>query len=257
MTLQSRYKIRRRLAAAHACLLVLAMASFVGLVAAQAAVSTTIVGGTTTQQEVLRQIVARLGPTRLPQIQIVPAAGGVKLQIPVEAIRPSWDALVIGGAFLQRSVELGLPPLREIDVSRAGWPTSNAGGIEPPLATALQETATRRAMLHLVHAWGVTPAELSISKPFALAVALRVRVNNAASFLHYQLRSFMTDARRQEARYEGLYIEIDDNQGATWISTETRFGGDSYVRPSLRGCVPLPTPIPTPTNPNPIPPCPS
>jgi hypothetical protein len=231
------------------------LAGAVGLVSAGAAVSTTIVGGSPAERGILRQILAWIGPTGIPQLRIVPAVGGVKLQTHVEAIRPSWNALVIGGAFLQRSADLGLPPLLEVDVGQAGWPISNAPGAGPPIATAPMELAARRTMLHLVNATeGATLRELTISKPYAVAVVLRVRVGDAASFLHHRLRAFMAAASKHQARYEGLYIEIDDADGPAWISAETRLGGISHIRPALRGCVPLPTPIPAGLTPTP--PCP-
>jgi hypothetical protein len=250
-----RYKSRRRLGPLRACLLVLVIAGFVGLVSAGAATSTRIVGGSAAERELLRQIVAKLGRTRIPELRIVPVVGGVKLQTHVTAIRPSWDALIVGGTFLGRSAQLGLPPLLEVDAGQAGWPTSNAGSTKPPIATALSQAAARRTMLQLVDATGARPAELSILKPYALAVALRLQVDDAASFLHHRLRSFVLQASKHQARYEGQYIEVDDAHGAAWISAETRLGGIRHVRPGLRGCDPFPTP--TPIGPSPTPPCPA
>ena len=130
---------------------------------------------------------------------------------------------------------------------------SNAGNTQPPPATALSVAATRRTMVKLVDATDASKTELSVSKPHALAVAIRLQVNNAATFLHYRLRSFLLQASKHQARYEGLYIEVDDAHGAAWTSAETRLGGIRQVRPTLRGCDPFPTPTPGPL---PNPPCP-
>jgi len=248
-----RCKSRRRLRPLRAFLLVLVLTGFVGLVSAWAATSTTIVGGSAAEREVLRQIVARLGPIRIPELRTVPAVGGVKLQAQVMAIRPNWDALVIGATFFERSAALGLPPVLEVVTSQAGWPTSNAASTEPPTATALSQAATRQTMLNLVDATGARPVELSVFKPRALAVAVRLQVDDAASFLHYRLRSFVLRASKHWGRYEGLYIEVDDADGAAWISAETGLGGIRHVRPTLRGCDPFPTPTPGPSQTQPCP----
>jgi hypothetical protein len=132
-----RFKRRRRPRLLSAVLFALVMAGVVGLVSAAAANATRIVGGSAAERAVLRQIVAALGPTRIPELRIVPVDGGVKLKTNVRAIRPSWDALVIGGSFDERTPELGLPPLLEVDAGQAGWPISSAGNTQPPPATAL------------------------------------------------------------------------------------------------------------------------
>ena len=108
-------------------------------------------------------------------------------------------------------------------------------------------------MLKLINATGARTTELSVFKPHALAVAIRLQVNDAATFLHYRLRSFLLQASKHQARYEGLYIEVDDAHGAAWTSAETRLGGIRQVRPTLRGCDPFPTPTPGPSQ---TPPCP-
>jgi len=249
-----RLRRRRRLGRVRAVLLMLVTAGLVGVASSGAATATTIVGGSAAQRTLLRQIVAALGPTRIPELRIVPVVGGVQLKTTVRAIRPSWDALVAGVSFFERSAELGLPAVLEVDAGQAGWPTSNADNTEPPpAATALSEAATRRTMLKLVGATGARPTELSVFKPHALAVAIRLQVTDAASFLRYRLRSFLLQANKHQSRYEGLYVEVDDARGAAWISAEARLGGIRHVRPALRGCDPFPTPTPGPSQ---APPCP-
>jgi hypothetical protein len=242
---RSRYKRWRRLGPAGVCLLVLVVAGLGSVVAsAGAAISTTIVGGTKAERAVLGQILAGLGSTRIPQLRVVPAVGGVNLQAQVEAIRPTWETLVVGDAFLERSAALGLPRLLEVKAGRAAWPTSNTGRARLPRATAASAAETRRTMLRLAAATGARLAELSITTPYALAVALRFQVNDAASFLHHRLASFVLGAQQHQSRYQGLYIEVDDAHGPAWASAETRLGGDSHVRPSLQGCDPFQPPTP-------------
>jgi hypothetical protein len=240
----------------RACLVVLGVIALGGVAGvAWAGVSTSIVGGTLAERTVLRQILAGFGPTHIPELRVVRVAGGVDLQEQDGAVRPTWETLVVGGAFLDRSTDLGLPRVLEVEAGQAGWPTSDAAGTRPPPATASSERAIRRAMLRWVARTGAHVAELSISKPEGLAVAVRLRVTDAASFLHHRLADFLLHARAYEPRLEGLYVEVDDANGPAWTSAEARFGGDESVRPSLRGCDPFPPPGPGP--PSPFPACPA
>jgi hypothetical protein len=85
-----------------------------------------------------------------------------------------------------------------------------------------------------------------VTAPDAVAVALRIRVENAARFLPRQLRRLMLRAQARASAYDGLYVEVDDAQGPAWISAESRLGGDDYVRPKLAACNPFPPPGPGP-----------
>jgi hypothetical protein len=142
-----------------------------------------------------------------------------------------------------------------VDADHAAWPTSNASTV-PPRATRWTALGMRRSLLRLARASGAEVAELSVSRPDALAVALRLYVTNAAAFLRHRLRALVLHARQHESRYEGVYIEVDDARGQAWANAEARLGGLSYVRPNLRGCDPFPPPSPGPPG-QPLPPCPT
>jgi hypothetical protein len=154
---------------------------------------------------------------------------------------------VTGGVLYERSAAQHLPPVLEVDVGQIGWPTLDAGP-RPPLATRARVVATGRAMRRLALASGARIEELTVSAPDALAVVLRLRVTDAASFLHERLRLLVLGAEAHEARYDGLFLEVDDAHGIAWADGETQLGGESYVRPSISGCNPFPPPGPaTPT----------
>jgi hypothetical protein len=228
-------------------------AALLGLPAvAQPASSTRIVGGSVAQQVLLRQIVAGLGTTRIAELRVVTTHGGVKLRVQASGLRATWEALVVGSAFGDRSVAMHLPPLFEVDVGNIGWGPSTPGSRRPPRATTSAVGATERAIRRLVLASGGRVKELSVSTPDALAVAVRVGVDDAAVFLQDRLRAFAVSMRAHASRYDGTYIEVDDARGAAWTSAETRLGGIGKVRPSLSGCDPFPPPGPPPRHP----PCP-
>jgi len=210
---------------------------------ATAATSIRIIGGSPAQRVVLRQIVARFGPTRVAELRIVSAPGGVRLTAPAAAgFREVWETLVFGVAFFDRSAAEGLPPVVEVDTLHTGWPTSNASGGVPPRATDSTAAATREAMLRLVARSGVGAGAVTVSTPDGQAVLIRLTVSDAAAFMHHKLRPLVLAAWAHESRYDGLLIEVADAHGSAWADGRTPFGGASYVRPSLRGCDPFPPP---------------
>ena len=113
--------------------------------------------------------------------------------------------------------------------------------------------ATRRTMVKLVDATDASKTELSVSKRHALAVAIRLQVNNAATFLHYRLRSFLLQASKHQARYEGLYIEVDDAHGSSLDQRRNtpRRHQTSTANPPRIDPFPTPTPGPLPNPPRP------
>ena len=220
---------------------------------AEASPTTHIGGGTSAERALVRKIVAALGSSHLSQLQIESTDGGVKLWTVDGDPRRAWEALVVGGTYLERSPALGLPSLLEVDAGSGGWPSSNVSGAGPKRATVASTTAARAAILRAATASGGRIAELSVSRPYALAVAVRLKVAAAASFMLHRLGPFVLSVRSRASRYEGLYIELDDAHGAVWTSAESRLGGVEFVRPSLSGCNPFPPPGPPPGPP----PCPA
>jgi hypothetical protein len=210
--------------------------------------ATRIVGGSGAQRRLLREILASLGPTDVRQLRLVRVHGGVKLQAPAQAVRGVFDraafeAWVVGAAFFYRSADQRLPHVVEVSAGQVGFPTNNAGP-RPPRATASSVAATRRQMHRLVLASGAHVVNLAVRTPDALAVVLRVRVNNAARFLQDRLRDLVLGARAHETRYDGLLVEVDDARGVAWASANTPLGGEEYRNPSLRRYDPFPPPGP-------------
>jgi hypothetical protein len=204
---------------------------------------TAIISGSVAQRSLLRAILAALLPTHVPLVRVVRAHGGVKLEAPALAIRPAWGVVTTGIVFFDRSADRHLPPVVEVDVGRAGWPTLDAGP-RPPRATHASVVAAGRRMRRLAVASGARIEELTVSAPDALAIVLRLRVSNAAKFLVDRLRPLVLAAAAHEARYDGLFLELDDARGIAWADAETQLGGETYVRPTLSGCNPFPPPGP-------------
>jgi hypothetical protein len=213
-----------------------------------AGAGTRIIGGSGAERRLLREILASLGPTDIRQLRVVRVHGGVKLQAPAHAFRAVFDRAafevwVVGAAFFYRSADQRLPRVVEVSAGQVGFPTINAGP-RPRRATASSVAATRRQMYRLALASGAHVVNLAVRTPDALAVVLRVRVNNAATFLQSRLRALVLGARAHETRYDGLLVEVDDARGVAWASANTPLGGEEYRNPTLSGCDPFPPPGP-------------
>lgn len=205
-----------------------------------------VVGGSAAQRSLLRNILARLGAAGDLQLRVLKAPGGARLTSRQHEIRQVWDVAVVGDAFFEQSAEAGLPRVSGIEAGGVGWPTSNlAGQPASPRATLTSVAATARAMRRIALASGARIAELSVLAPDALAVALRLRVTDPASFLQDRLSTLVRAASTNESRYDGLYIEVDDAHGMAWANAYTPLGGALYVRPSLAGCNPIKHPTPS------------
>jgi hypothetical protein len=222
-----------------------------------AGAGTQIVGGTSAQRALLQQIVAAIAPTHVPKLTIVRVRGGVKLEGPQSELGDlsTWAAWTVGAAFLERSITEHLPRVLEVDAGGAGAPASNANGSPlPPPATLSSVTQTEQTMRRLALASGARIDQLTVRAPDALAVILRLQASDAAKFLKHGLRRLVLAAQAGEARYDGLYIEVDDTHGSAWAQGDTLLLGESYVRHALLGCDPFPMPLPLGES---YPPCPA
>src|SRR5690348_5441770 len=185
---------------------------------------TAIAGGSPAQRALLRGIVGHLAPARLGRLRIVRVRHGVELRAPVSRVRGTWELLVAVSAFYYRSAARHLPRVVAVGARRASWPTSNAGR-RPPRATPARAAAAERLVRRLARASHGHVAELRVSRPDGIAVLLRLRVRNAARFLHHRLRAIIVGADTPARGYDGLLLEVDDARGVAWASGETVLGG--------------------------------
>jgi hypothetical protein len=225
-------------------------------------VTTKIVGGTPKQQEVLRDLLSGIGPTRLESVEVStdiekawgapPNAVGFDVTTPKPDAYSSWQAWLVADAFGRLSLELGLPP-----VAYVGDNGDQAGGLDfstdpskAPWTRAEADEALRR-VAEIAKRSGAS-TQVRVMKPNRLAFAVEFRAERPAEFLLRGLMSALNPIEDpDESRHDGSYVKVVDTKGQRVLET----GGGVWVRPDLLGCSPYGR-FGSPSDP-PTPPCPA
>src|SRR6266540_3775 len=204
-----------------------------------------LVGGTPKQRAVLQEILSGLGPTRLESVEVVtdvekawgapPDAVGFDAKARMADAYTHWQAWLVGDAFGQLSLELGLPP-----VAYVGDNGDQAGGLDfstdrskAPSTRAEADEALRR-VAEIAKRYGAS-TRVRVLKPRRLAFAVEFRAERPAEFLLNGLeRALKPIEDRDESRYDGLYVKVVDAKGRRVLDT----GAGYWVRPDLVECPP-------------------
>jgi hypothetical protein len=222
-------------------------------------VRTPVTGGSPEQQQTVRAILAGLRAPSFARIVIQRASpkdrglpeGSVELRIdggPAArtSIRRQWEELLVAGAFEERSLATGLPPVVGYRLDTARVPRSGAstrrpvarGHVPPPgAAKALSELAYAR-----VRRAGARLDGLDVLHPLGLALTIRLHVRSAGPFLERRLPEIIGALPGFRAGLDGFYVGVFDDHGLAAVITEARSSsgvrGPQWVRPELRGCLP-------------------
>jgi hypothetical protein len=218
--------------------------------------STRLVGGTKGQRALVRQVLAGMGRRRIATIRIGPAPrtvrpfdrGNVSLALRAKEpdLRALWEAWLVAGTFDFLSAKRGLPRVAYVEdpyggAGGLGWgPEVRPPRAGPPRATASAASDLDRWIRAAAKNAGAKVTGLQILRPYGLAPAITLRVEDPAAFLRYRLTSFQKRLDRWGAT-EGVYLWVDDSHGEYVFSEEsaTRGGpGAGGVRPELEGCAP-------------------
>jgi len=211
---------------------------------APAAATTEIVGGTASQQALMRKIVAAMQPTVIEKIEIVSSGNDVALHFAFtgRSAQAFWEEAVVAGAFRDRaqaagdnlSISLydGMADGARLPPSLRAVPTAQPG--DAAAAQKRFEDAAKRA--------GVSFDSLTISQPDGVAVAATFASNDPASFLVHQMTSFLAALGAYQNDYDGTYVSLVDGSGHTvwessWASRASQ--GSAGAIPALAGCGPV------------------
>lgn len=210
-------------------------------------VTTRIVGATPEQRQVLTEILAGLGPTPLPPIEIASAEpnwegaapNSVELKVATDDTEwlANWHAKVVAQAFRVRSQERGLPPVNYVSYGKSGSlmaddPASVASEDSLTLSQA-QEIARRMRAAASEH--DVEIRTLELVKPRRFAFVLVLQSDNVDSFLRGGYEEVLEPLDELRARgYDGRYVEVcDDKGGIAHVA-----GAASLTRRVTSGAVP-------------------
>jgi hypothetical protein len=214
------------------------------------AVHTRVVGGSDAQRALIREILAGMEETHIERIEIgepEPAwkpfePGDVAVTV---AVRPNsgllggWAAVVVAGAFRDRSVREGLPSVVVLNTAGGGG-RLDPGGTSKPRSVERGAVAAqiRRAAANA----GTVPAELVVLEPYGIAYAMTLRVDDPARFMKERLPSLIEATDPFRDLYDGRYVEVVDATGDPIFraghATRLSLGGH-WARADLAGCNPI------------------
>jgi hypothetical protein len=208
-------------------------------------VTTVIEGGSVRQQRLLQSIIDGMQPNAIMTLALVSSRAGVTLRMRGmdESAKTLWQESLVAAAFRDRAKAAGGP----IGVSLENG-DSNGALIPPGPATALPaakpgdaESARERVQA----AAAKTSADLSelvIYQPDGVAVALTLKTGNPAAFLVHEMPAFLADLGDRWQDYDGVFVRLIDDSGATVWETSSvgrTQSGSVGSREDLAGCSPV------------------
>jgi hypothetical protein len=231
--------------------------------------SIAIHGGTPEQRALLQSIGDGLAPTGIRSVAVrtievvgFPSKTWVELRAEPRSNgsvspRARWEALVIAGAFRDRSAEQNLGEVRYLDGTQiaAGSPDRDPS---PEAASAAERIGIARAVARSADEQHAAVEQLDVLTPAGPAVVLVLRVGDPAAFVKHRVLPLL-ELWWTSARLEGGYLLVEDADGRLvyerYFSSRIPASG-GRVRPELAGCDPVGRTF---ANPNvaPPPPCPA
>ena len=218
-----------------------------GTVRLPTAVVPRISGGDAAERALLHRIVSGLRPTQIRALAVLPLAapwkgrpGDVELSvslIPGARGNPlgQWETWIVGGAFHDRSAQLGLPRVRAIVDGQSG---SVEESVPHPPAPAAGLAAFRARLLAAVHASGARLLGLRTGRPDGYAGDLWIQVDDPAAFLQRRLRRL--DAALSGRGVDGVYLSVFESDGRPLFTSgsSSRMGAGvvGVSDPRYRGC---------------------
>lgn len=233
-----------------------ATAAIGGAEASNSTGTTEVVGGTASEQTLLRTILDGMQPSVIEKVEITSSGNDVALHFtasPDRWNRAIWQESLIAGAFRDRANTSG----NNITVLIYG---GDSNGAIPPLGRSLPSAApgdaaaAKQLFQDAATKAGVSLADLTIYQPDGIAVSATLQSNDPASFLLHEMPRFLDALGTRLGSLDGTYISlVDGNDQTVWENSgNTRISeGSVGSRPDLAGCSPVSNWGPTP------PPCPA
>ena len=222
-----------------------------------------IEGATPEQAELLVEIVAGLGETRIEALRVEPwdpvdwdelASVGIERGDPRHAMptgvaivaawadpadfRTEWEAVLLGGAFRDRSAERGLPLVL--------WVAGPDGGhaLSPPVARPTPGERERKALEESFQVAAATTGalldRLEILEPLGLAPAATIAVPEPHAFLRHGLRAFLRLSGHFDDTWDGSLVHVVDGEDEPASRTaHSRGWGMGSAREDLACCDPF------------------
>jgi hypothetical protein len=234
---------------------------------------TDIVGATSKQEALLREMLEGLAPTIVREVRISAARSPWTPDKPHSVVlnisysdspdrwRGEWEAALLAQGFATRSRLLHLPPVAGYESRTNGLALDGPEEPEPDTRREIDRPELAKMITAAVRQSGAEIVELRVVQPMNPAAAVTLRVRAPAFYLKHRLEALLQAMPSSATRrYDGLYVRIVDRQDRfVWISAQTNgesaAGGSIGARKDLQGCDPIPRIGVSPRDPPP-PPCP-
>lgn len=203
-----------------------------------------ITGGSAAERALLAQIVRGMGTTQITKLTVSPAThdwhplkrGDVEL---TAALAPSahgrenalgiWEAWVVGGAFRDRSVTLGLPRVIVVESADGGsriWPPGPK--VLPP-APSSGLAAFRGRVLQALRGVNARVVGVSVGVPDGYSAAVTLQAADPVAFLKHQLDPLQ--GRLEKLQADGTFVQVFERSGRLLYNA----GGSARISAGLEG----------------------
>lgn len=206
-------------------------------------VTTTIIGGTPKQRQIIEQTLAGLGPTQVHSVWVRDKVSqkwfgatadsvGIDVKYKGPDAFTAWQAWIVANVFGRRSLELGLQPVAVVGVNgdrSAGLDFSE--DLKERTMTRSEADQALRQMAQTAAAHRAS-TRARVFEPSRLAFAIEFRTAKPAEFLRHGLKPAL--APIESGGTEGDQVTVVDARGERVLET----GGGVWVRRDLWSCSP-------------------
>jgi hypothetical protein len=208
------------------------------------AATTEIVGGTDSEQALMRAIVDGMQPTAIEKIELVSNGSDVALHFTFTGPSPQafWEDSLVADAFRDRARAAGDDVSVSIYDGVAYGASPNPGLTTLPPAQPGDAAAARQLFEDAATQSGVPLDSLTVYEPDGIAVAATFTSSDPASFLLHQMRDFLGALDTSRSHLDGMYLSLVDGSGNTvWEAFWNLRSSQGSVGsiPALAGCSPV------------------
>jgi hypothetical protein len=208
-----------------------------------AKLTTTIVGATPKQREIIEQTLAGLGPTKIHSVWVrdkvsqkwvgaAPESVGIDIKYKGTDGFTGWQAWIVANVFGRRSLELGLQPVAVVGVNgdRSAGLDWSSDAKEAAMTRAEADKALREVAK--IAARHDASTSIRLFEPSRLAFAVEFRTARPAEFLRKALGAAVRPV--ETSNHDGLYVKVLDANGERVLELSNGL----WVRPDLISCSP-------------------
>jgi len=191
-------------------------------------------GGTGQQRALFRNLLHRLGPTRIVSARLSernPNGKGVTVSLRFrkpETMHDNWDGELLAEAFVERSIDLHLPAVAWYEDAGEGTALGYVDGRppRPPSMSAKTIAGLPGYVRRLVAARGAALDNLRILRLYRAAIVMDIRVQHPARFLRTRTGPLLEDLGFSRNTFDGVFLSIRDRKGRlVYAAATTNIGG--------------------------------